>query len=177
MRRSKARDYSNTKNQSTARERRGQALCSHGEAQHWLRADCEGQHVAPRAATHETNQGGTARRAMGEVKCVTRTCFWPIQKQAGKEEQRTRASLVVWWLRGRLPIQRTWVRRLVREDPTCCRPHTRPGPRLWSPQATAREAHRQQWRSTTVQKKKKTTQIEDTKSEWSTWNQPYKTSL
>ena len=31
------------------------------------------------------------------------------------------ASLVAQWLRIRLPMQRTWVRALVREDPTCCR--------------------------------------------------------
>ena len=31
------------------------------------------------------------------------------------------ASLVVQWLRIRLPRQGTWVRALVREDPTCCR--------------------------------------------------------
>ena len=30
-----------------------------------------------------------------------------------------RASLVVQWLRIRLPMQVTWVRALVREDPTC----------------------------------------------------------
>ena len=30
------------------------------------------------------------------------------------------ASLVVQWLRIRLPMQKTWVRSLVREDPTCC---------------------------------------------------------
>ena len=30
-----------------------------------------------------------------------------------------RASLVVQWLRIRLPMQGTWVRTLVREDPTC----------------------------------------------------------
>ncbi|KAJ8798676.1 hypothetical protein J1605_016479 [Eschrichtius robustus] len=29
------------------------------------------------------------------------------------------ASLVVQWLRIRLPMQGTWVRDLVREDPTC----------------------------------------------------------
>ena len=29
-------------------------------------------------------------------------------------------SLVVQWLRIRLPMQRTWVQALVREDPTCC---------------------------------------------------------
>ena len=30
-----------------------------------------------------------------------------------------RASLVAQWLRIRLPMQGTWVRALVREDPTC----------------------------------------------------------
>ena len=30
-------------------------------------------------------------------------------------------SLVEQWLRIRLPMQGTWVRALVREDPTCCR--------------------------------------------------------
>ena len=30
-----------------------------------------------------------------------------------------RASLVAQWLRARLPMQGTWVRALVREDPTC----------------------------------------------------------
>ena len=29
-------------------------------------------------------------------------------------------SLVVQWLRIHLPMQGTWVRALVREDPTCC---------------------------------------------------------
>ena len=33
----------------------------------------------------------------------------------------TRASLVAQWLRIRLPMQRTRVRALVREDPTCRR--------------------------------------------------------
>ena len=32
---------------------------------------------------------------------------------------RLRASLVAQWLRIRLPMQGTWVRALVREDPTC----------------------------------------------------------
>ena len=30
------------------------------------------------------------------------------------------ASLVAQWLRIHLPMQETWVRALVREDPTCC---------------------------------------------------------
>ena len=33
----------------------------------------------------------------------------------------TRTSLVVQWLRIRLPMQGTWVRALVWEDPTCRR--------------------------------------------------------
>ena len=31
----------------------------------------------------------------------------------------TRTSLVAQWLRIRLPMQGTWVRALVQEDPTC----------------------------------------------------------
>ena len=31
-----------------------------------------------------------------------------------------RTSLVVQWLRICLPMQGTWVRSLVQEDPTCC---------------------------------------------------------
>ena len=34
---------------------------------------------------------------------------------------KTRASLVVQWLRISLPMQGTQVRALVQEDPTCCR--------------------------------------------------------
>ena len=34
---------------------------------------------------------------------------------------KNRASLVVQWLRIRLPMQETWVRALVQEDPTCLR--------------------------------------------------------
>ena len=70
------------------------------------------------------------------------------------------ASLVVQWLRIRLPMQGTRVRALVREDPTCCgaaRPvrhnywacapqllkparHNYWSLRAWSPCSTAREA-------------------------------------
>ena len=42
------------------------------------------------------------------------------------------ASLVAQWLRICLPMQRTWVRTLVWEDPTCCA--------LWSLCATTTEA-------------------------------------
>ncbi|KAJ8786149.1 hypothetical protein J1605_006505 [Eschrichtius robustus] len=36
-----------------------------------------------------------------------------------KFEFSERTSLVAQWLRIRLPMQGTWVRALVREDPTC----------------------------------------------------------
>ena len=36
-----------------------------------------------------------------------------------KTKNQSRASLVAQWLRIRLPMQGTWVRALVREDPTC----------------------------------------------------------
>ena len=38
-----------------------------------------------------------------------------------KTNKRSRASLVAWWLRVRLPMQGTQVQALVREDPTCHR--------------------------------------------------------
>ncbi|KAJ8779032.1 hypothetical protein J1605_012883 [Eschrichtius robustus] len=38
----------------------------------------------------------------------------------GRGKERT-ASLVAQWLRIRLPMQGTWVRALVQEDPTCRR--------------------------------------------------------
>ena len=47
--------------------------------------------------------------------CPSCATPWPGQKKVDKE-----ASLVVQWLRIRLPIQGTWVRALVQEDPTCC---------------------------------------------------------
>ena len=63
------------------------------------------------------------------------------------------ASLVVQWLRIHLPMQGTWVRALVREDPTCRRA-TKPmrhnywacalepaSHNYWSPRATTTEAH------------------------------------
>ena len=64
----------------------------------------------------------------------------------------TGASLVAQWLRIHLPVQGTWVRALVREDPTCCRA-TKPvrhnywacalepmSHNYWSPCATTTEA-------------------------------------
>ena len=55
-----------------------------------------------------------------------------------------RASLVVQWLRIQLPMQGTWVWRLVQEDPTCYRT-TKPMRSYWaqmpqSPWSAAREA-------------------------------------
>ena len=37
-----------------------------------------------------------------------------------QNKKKNRASLVVQWLRVCLPVQGTWVRALVWEDPTCC---------------------------------------------------------
>ena len=56
---------------------------------------------------------------------------WVKKKKASPEDYCTmpflccskikiRTSLVVQWLRIRLPMQGTWVRALVQEDPTCC---------------------------------------------------------
>ena len=45
------------------------------------------------------------------------------------------------WLRIRLPMQGTWVRALVQEDPTCCGATKPREPQLLSPCATTTEAH------------------------------------
>ena len=83
-----------------------------------------------------------------------------IIKKTKKKKIQLRTSLVVQWLRIRLPMQGPWVRALVREDPTCCRA-TKPVhhnywacalepvshnywacvPQLLSPCATTTEAH------------------------------------
>ena len=44
-----------------------------------------------------------------------------VEMREGSEvkKQSQGASLVVQWLRIHLPMQGTWVRALVREDPTC----------------------------------------------------------
>ena len=48
-------------------------------------------------------------------------CLLPRGLGEGTTLQRSKegASLVVQWLRVHLPVQGTWVRALVREDPTC----------------------------------------------------------
>ena len=54
-------------------------------------------------------------------------CFWecklvqPLWKtlRSFLEKLKIGTSLVAQWLRIRLPMQGTWVRALVREDPTC----------------------------------------------------------
>ena len=81
---------------------------------------------------------------------------WPLLLKSAK----VGTSLVAQWLRTRLPMQRTQVQALVREDPTCCgatKPvhHNYWGwalepvshnywacvPQLLSPRATTTEAH------------------------------------
>ena len=51
-------------------------------------------------------------------------CLWcSYSRSAGKlkipSKWHWRTSLVVQWLRIRLPMQRTWLQALVQEDPTC----------------------------------------------------------
>ena len=43
------------------------------------------------------------------------------QKKKKEKKYKRRASLVVQWLRISLPLQGTWVRALVWENPTCHR--------------------------------------------------------
>ena len=58
------------------------------------------------------------------VKVMRSRCSVVIQKQwmpvwLEQREREGRTSLVVQWLRIRLPMQGAWVRSLVQEDPTC----------------------------------------------------------
>ena len=55
-----------------------------------------------------------------------------------KEKDVLGTSLVAQWLSIRLPVQGTWVRSLVWEDPTCGRA-TKPVPQLLSLRSRARE--------------------------------------
>ena len=41
-------------------------------------------------------------------------------ERKGRKKRTLGASLIIQWLRINLPMQRTWVRSLVQEDPTCC---------------------------------------------------------
>ena len=50
--------------------------------------------------------------------CNLKQCT--MQKQHSEFSSITGTSLVAQWLRIRLPMQGTWVRALVQEDPTCC---------------------------------------------------------
>ena len=43
----------------------------------------------------------------------------PCDGMTAPKKRTQQASLVVQWLRIRLPVQQTWVQALVREDPTC----------------------------------------------------------
>ena len=67
--------------------------------------------------------------------------FWLVLKNLGKKKKKKfRASLVAQWLGIRLLMQGTWVRALVREDPTC-RGATKPvHHNYWSPCFATREA-------------------------------------
>ena len=70
---------------------------------------------SPPHSTPSQSGRGTCCRAGG---CL---CGMPAPKSAWKEGKRNLdwASLVAQWLRIRLPMQGTWVRSLLREDPTC----------------------------------------------------------
>ena len=55
------------------------------------------------------------------VLLVAKSCEWSKTTELYiLKELILGASLVEQWLRIRLPVQGTWVRALVREDPTCC---------------------------------------------------------
>ena len=60
-------------------------------------------------------RGGVSPFAIRPLKAVSPASVLSLYKKAVLG-----ASLVAQWLRICLPIQGTWVRALVREDPTCC---------------------------------------------------------
>ncbi|KAJ8783692.1 hypothetical protein J1605_008735 [Eschrichtius robustus] len=67
----------------------------------------------------------------------------PIRDRVAREPPRSprpRASLVMQWLRIRLPMQGTRVRALVQEDPTCRRATKPRAPQLLSLRSRAHEA-------------------------------------
>ena len=53
---------------------------------------------------------------MGPIKLKS---FSIAKENIHKTKRQPGTSLVVQWLRIRLPMQGTWVRSLVQEDPTC----------------------------------------------------------
>ena len=66
-----------------------------------------------------------------KLQCWTTQAKQPVRQEYSPTHQKKKkkgndkkicykASLVVQWLRIHLPMQRTWVRALVQEDPTCC---------------------------------------------------------
>ena len=61
-------------------------------------------------------QGARVPSLVGELRSRGLCC---MAKKKKKKKGRWRASLVAQWLRIRLPMQRTRVRALVWEDPTC----------------------------------------------------------
>ena len=97
------------------------------------------------------------RNAMKNIRAFSRgENPWPSPKP-GLRNHRAGTSLVAQWLRVCLPMQKTWVRALVREDPACHRAtgptchnywartqepacHSYWSPHAWSPCSTTREA-------------------------------------
>ena len=71
-----------------------------------------GQNTGKESVTQSEHSGALRRVPLKSI-----AEYWSVQ--AGMKTK-VRASLVVQWLRIRLPMQGTGVRALVREDPTCC---------------------------------------------------------
>ena len=72
-------------------------------------------------------------------------CPWMVHFKNGKKKKKKKMvhsgpSLVAQWLRIHLPVQKTWVQSLVREDPTCQGATKPPHHNYWTSHATARES-------------------------------------
>ena len=64
-------------------------------------------------------QGSARKLSTTQGFCIQLICHLSIKAVKTNHFQNARASLVAQWLRILLPMQETWVRALVREDPTC----------------------------------------------------------
>ena len=88
---------------------------------------CQGQRVVGGGMDWEF---GVSRCKLLYIECINNRILvystrnyiqYPVINHNGKEylKRMYRASLVAQWLRIRLPMEGTWVRALVWEDPTC----------------------------------------------------------
>ena len=78
---------------------------------------CYRETVTEAGLTPKCHGDGVGRKGLHPVKEVASLSEGVVLKKQSFKKKR--ASLVAQWLRIRLTTQGTWVRALVREDPTC----------------------------------------------------------